>query len=152
MYKIYKIENSQTLKEIADNLGIDIQELETINGINQNTLISMGEQIIIPSINTMDNYSMYIVKPGDNMYAIAKKYDVDLETLLSLNGLEKSDYIYPNQQILIPRRNLNIYVTRPNDTIKSIADALNYNVNDLINQNEFIYVLPDQSIIYKMEN
>ena len=152
MYKIYKIENSQTLKEIADNLGIDIQELETINGINQNTLISMGEQIIIPALNTMNNYSMYIVKQGDNMYAIAKKYNVDLETLLSLNGLEKSDYIYPNQQILIPRRNLNIYVTRPNDTIKSIADALNYNVNDLINQNEFIYVLPDQSIIYKMEN
>lgn len=152
MYKIYKIENSQTLKEIADNLGIDIQELETINGINQNTLISMGEQIIIPALETMDNYSIYIVKQGDNMYAIAKKYNVDLETLLSLNGLEKSDYIYPNQQILIPRRNLNIYVTRPNDTIKSIADALNYNVNDLINQNEFIYVLPDQSIIYKMEN
>lgn len=152
MYKIYKIENSQTLKEIADNLGIDIEELETINGVNQNTLISMGEQIIIPSLNTVDNYSVYNVKQGDNMYSIAKKYNVNLDNLLSLNGLEKSDYIYPNQQILIPRGNLNIYITRPNDTLNGIAEALNYDVNDLINQNKFIYVLPEQSIIYKIEN
>lgn len=152
MYKIYQLEDSQTIKEIADNLGVEVETLEMINGLNQDTLIKKGEEIIIPIESSIGNYMKYIVKQGDNMYAIAKKYNINYPTLLALNGLEDSDYIYPNQQIVIPRRNVNIYLTEKNDTLNSIAKKLNSNIEDIMNQNETIYILPNQAIIYKNEN
>lgn len=152
MYKIYRLENTQTLEEIANNLGVELDTLEMINGIDGNMLINEGEEIIIPAESMMGNYNQYTVKKGDSIYAIAKKYNVDYKKLLALNGLEEADYIYPNQQIIIPRSNLDMYVTEQNDTIESIINKLNTNIQDIMDQNATIYILPNQAIIYKNEN
>ena len=69
--------------------------------------------------------------------------------IAKLNGLEASSYIYPNQEILIPTKNYKFYITENGDTITSVAEKLNVNVLDLLNQNETLYLEDDQMIIYK---
>ena len=153
MYQIYKVEASDTFENIAQKFGISIEKLREINGLGE---IYAGGYILVPSQITgqqIDDssqlYTSYIVKQGDNVYAIAREYGVPYETLLSINGLNKNDYIYPNQQLLIPRLGSGVYVTKENDTVKSLYDKYGNNWNSFLEQNKTIYVVPDQMIIYR---
>lgn len=153
MYQIYKVEASDTLENIAQKFGISVEKLREINGLGE---IYTGGYILVPGQMTgqqMDTnsqlYTTYIVKQGDNVYAIAREYGVPYETLLSINGLNKNDYIYPNQQLLIPRSGSGIYVTKETDTLESLYEKYGNNWNSFLEQNKTIYVVPDQMITYR---
>ena len=96
-----------------------------------------------------DRFTKYVIQPGDSLYEIAKRYNTTVDMIAKLNGLEASSYIYPNQEILIPTKNYKFYITENGDTITSVAEKLNVNVLDLLNQNETLYLEDDQMIIYK---
>jgi LysM repeat protein len=44
----------------------------------------------------------YIVKKGDTLYSIAKKYNISVDTLKSLNNIGY-DVIYPYQALIVPK-------------------------------------------------
>lgn len=147
MYQIYQVGPNEDINVIARKIGIPADELRRINGIGDTSNIISGSYIIIPSMNNMnDNYmeecNKYTVKTGDTMYGIAKDSNIDVDTLLSLNGLNKNDYIYPNQEIVIPSSKT--YVTQENDTIKDIVNKLNINTDKI----KDLYVVKDQVIMY----
>lgn len=134
MYKIYQVGN-ETLEDIAKKLNTSVDEIVRLNGTSN---VMPGNYIIVP---TNKDFTSYIVKQGDNIYSIAKNNGVDYETLLKINGLDQNDYIYPNQEIIIPNRN--IYVTKENETIKDIINKLNIkDIKDI----EDLYLLKDQMI------
>lgn len=101
--------------------------------------------------SSLDNsfFDYYIVKKGDNLYEIAKKNNIDVDDLLLINGLDKSDYIYPDQEILIPKNNYKVLITKDNDTINSISKKLNMSISELINQNSNLFLEPNQLIVYR---
>ena len=78
---------------------------------------------------------------------IAKKYGISLDELISLNGLDKEDYIYPGEILKIPKNNN--YITKEGDTIKDILKFSN--IEDLLNKNSEIYLVPNQIIFYTKE-
>ena len=61
----------------------------------------------------------------------------------------EEDYLYPNQTILIPKNNMNYYITTDTDTLNDISKIMNVNIIDLINQNNNIFLKKGQLIIYK---
>lgn len=134
MYKIYQVQN-ETLEDIARKLNTTVDEIVRLNGTSN---IVPGSYIIVPSSR---DFTTYIVKQGDNIYSIAKNNGVDYETLLKINGLDQNDYIYPNQEIIIPNRN--VYVTKENETIREVMNKLN--MNDIKNI-EDLYLVKDQMI------
>lgn len=134
MYKIYQVQN-ETLEDIANKLNTTVDEIVKLNGTSN---IVPGSYIIVP---TNKEFTTYIVKQGDNIYSIAKNNGVDYETLLKINGLDPNDYIYPNQEIIIPNRR--VYVTKENDTIRDIINKLN--IKDIKNI-EDLYLVKDQMI------
>lgn len=146
MYQIYQVMPNETLEQVAGKLGINIDELRRLNGLTTNQNIG-GSYLIIPT-QPSNSYDTYIVKKGDSIYAIARNYGVDYQTLLRLNGLNDNDYIYPNQEILIPKNNFNVYVVKEGDTIESISRNLGKDVSELITKNNNIMLLPDQIIQY----
>ncbi len=146
VYQIYRVESSDTLEQIARKFGTTIDRLREINGMGE---IYPGGYILVPSSSnntSSDIYEYYTVKQGDNIYAIARQYGVDYDTLLRLNGLKSDDYIYPNQQIMIPKSGSNVYVTKEIDTIQSLYNNYGSNWNEFLSKNKNIYVLPDQMI------
>lgn len=148
MYKVYQIEYGDTLEIISQKSGASIDELITLNG---NFEVIPGKYIVIPNQKS-EIFEMYKVKTGDNVYTIAKEYNINLDDLLALNGLNKNDYIYPNQEIMVPNDMYSIYITKNEDTIKNILTNTNLSFEDLLNQNEKIYLVPDQLIVYKKNN
>lgn len=146
VYKIYIVEPGETIESIARNLKISSELLYDINGFNSNRILTVGDQIIVPAVNT--NYVSYIVKRGDNPYSISKKFNVKVDDLLTINGLEKDDYIYPNQELMIPNMSNKYYLSKNNDTIGSVINKLGIPLEKILEMNETIYILPDQMIFY----
>lgn len=147
MYRIYQVDGSDTLESIASKLNTDVETLKNINGIKGNVTLRPGSFLIVPMVD--DRFTKYIVQKGDNLYEIAKRYDTTVDMITRLNGLENGGFIYPNQELLIPTKNYNFYMTKSGDTITSVASVLNTNVLDLLNQNETLYLQEDQLVIYK---
>ena len=103
---------------------------------------------MIPNVEN-DLYTRYVVKRGDNLYSIAQDNGTTVQTLVAINGLEENAFIYPNQEILIPRRDVGIYVTVEDDTLNGISEKSGGSVEDILRENQKLYLLPEQIIIYK---
>ena len=148
MYTIYQLVGGDTLEKVANKFNTDVETLIKLNNIN-NDMIYPGLNIVVPKRSTY--LKEYIVKEGDTIYSIARKNNTDVDTLLKLNGLNEYDYIYPNEQILIPMENIGIYITKENDSINYVINNLGIDANTLTKNNEKILLIPDQLIIYKKE-
>ena len=147
MYKIYQVEMGETLDTIANKLNTSVDNLKKINGIIGDVSLLPGSFLIVPYVD--DRYITYIVKPGDTISSISLKYNVDPSLIIDINGLADEEFIYPNQEILIPNNNYNYYITKKGDTIFTVAQALNKNIDELLSTNDMLYLSEGQMIIYK---
>lgn len=150
MYTIYQVKNGDTLASVASNFGTSVNNLSSLNGIMVGSVLNPGDFIVVPKVQMENPYFMeYTVKKGDNIYEISKVYNVSPSQLLKLNGLNETDIIYPNQKIMIPRKNVSFYVTGIDDTLDKVMRGLNVSADELARQNVTIYLTNDQLIVYK---
>lgn len=146
MYQVYEIMNDETLESIAIRMNFDSEELCRLNGMNEQEFVP-GQFIVIPKID--DLYSSYIVKSGDTLFDISKRYNIDLNTLYALNGIDDGDYIYPNQELILPKDNTLMYITVQGDNLESISNNLGVSYNELVDSVSNLSFVPDQLIAYK---
>lgn len=150
MYSIYKVEQNDTLNSIANKFGVSTESLQRWNGMSNMTTVFPGSYLLVPinmpAENESGKYNIYIVKSGDNVYQIAKSFGVPYEDVLKINGLNENDYIYPNQQILIPKQNTNMYMTTGNETVQSLYEKYQNNWSDFLKNNQLLYIAADQMI------
>ena len=57
------------------------------------------------------------------------------------------DYIYPNQVIMLPVSGYSYYVTAEGDTLNSVSDIFKKNIQEVVKENETIYLLPGQILV-----
>lgn len=150
MYKIYQVEYGDTIDIIATKTGSTSQTIKNINGFNSNADLVVGSLIIVPKEENQ-LFQNYTVKRGDSVYSIARTYNVDPSTLLLLNGLNKDDIIYPNQEITVPKNGVVVYVTREGDTVSGIINNLGIDADTFNRENERIFVIEDQLVVHKKE-
>lgn len=146
MYDVYTLMDGDTIESVSDKFGTTKEVIYKLNG-NIDEWVS-GLDIVVPKSDE-DYYFYYTVKKGDYPYEIAKKYGIDYEVLLSLNGLDKGDYIYPNQVLLIPKDDVFAYMTGKNDSVNQLVREYNFDVNDLICQRSDIFLKPEQIILFR---
>lgn len=72
-------------------------------------------------------YVEYTVQKGDSLYSISKKFNTNVSELIDINMLT-SNTIFPNQVLLVPKKNTNEnvgefeqYTTVNGDTIEGIS-------------------------------
>lgn len=83
----------------------------------------------------VDENTIYVVKKGDSLYSIAKKFNVSIDALKSANNLQ-NNLIRINQKLVIPGftdNNLSniTYVVQKGDTLYSISNKYNTTVDEL---------------------
>lgn len=148
MYRIYQISNNDTIDKIATQFNTTSEEIKKINGISGNVMLKPGGFLIVPSTIPSEYFKTYIVKEGDNMYAIAREENIDYNILLEWNGLDEQDYIYPGQEIMIPNKNQKIYKIKDGDSIHNIEQLTQKNIENIITPSGEIYLQPGQFIMY----
>ena len=148
MYKIYTVKDGEDILAIANKVGISPAEIRKINGFPENYEVSMGEQLIIPSIS-ISPFDNYIVIKGDTLYQIAKKYNIRVDDLAKLNGIDSDEFIYPNQKLLVPKENMSFYITQEGDTVDKIRQQFPTDYGSIFKTNKYIYLIPDQVLVYQ---
>lgn len=101
--------------------------------------------------NRLENeyYEYYTIQSGDNLYQISKKYNINPDLLAALNGLNLNDYIYPSQVLMIPKSGYSYYLTKEGDTLDTVANTFGSSVNEILNNNQIIYLLEGQLLVKK---
>lgn len=148
MYDKYLIQQGDNLNSIAKKFNTKESIIMDLNNIPFPDMIREGREIIVP-IKKENYFDYYTIQKGDTLYGIAREYNINPELLALLNGLNNQDYIYPGQEILIPKSNYSYYVTAEGDTISTVSTKFNLEPSEVIRTNETIYLLPGQLIVKK---
>lgn len=109
---LYTVRRGDTLSHIGRRHGVSVKQLQTWNGISRPKSIKAGQKLRIvaaPGVRKVANKTdqpaqeaiRYIVRKGDSLSKIARKFSVTLNQLLAWNNLRKSDTIYPKQKITV---------------------------------------------------
>ena len=148
MYEVYMVKMGDSMESIATSHDIDVDELRKINGLFSPNEVVVGSLLVVPVMGKR-NYQYYTVKKGDSLYEIAKKYGIDYNLLLQLNGLDKDDYIYPNQSLMLPAEGIEFYLVKENETLQDILRKKKVSADDLIKNNDKIYLREGQLLKFQ---
>ena len=138
----YTVKKGDSLWSVATKYGLTVNELKELNNLDSN-LLKVGQTLKVVPTETEkipEDYLVYIVKSGDNLWNIAKSYNTTVSTLMSINNLS-SDKLKLNQQLLIPKENdINIdvpsigginYVVQKGDNLYSIANKYGVTIDQI---------------------
>ena len=87
----YVVASGDTLSSIAYKYNVSIEELVSYNNIDDPNSINVGMTILIPS--NKEEFTKYIIKPGDTLLDISIKHNVDIETIMIDNNIEDANDI-----------------------------------------------------------
>ena len=98
----YTVKSGDTLSSIASKYNTTYQKLAQYNNISNPNIINVGQVIKIPNESTSTvEKEYYIVKNGDTLSSIAKKYNTTVNQLVALNNIKNANLIYVNQKIKV---------------------------------------------------
>lgn len=138
-YILYKVVSGDSLYSIAKKYGITMQEIMDFNNLGS-TILTVGQVLKIPVAYEEEIPSTsevtYTVKSGDNLYSIARKYNVTVSDLMNYNNLT-SNLLSIGQVIIIPSNTSSstTYTVKNGDTLYSIARKYNTSVDSIKTKN-----------------
>ena len=128
-YIIYTVKKGDNLYSIASNYNISLEDLINFNE-KVSTILHIGDELLIPKKQQTENI-IYVVKPGDTLYNIAKRYNISIDDLKTINNLP-NNILQIGTEIIIPStKNYQTYVVRTRDSLASIANMFNTTINDI---------------------
>lgn len=148
MFESYILNEGEDLKDVAKKYNTTIKIIQDLNNLYYLDDVREGMEVVVPK-ESKDYFNYYVVKQGDSLYRIARQYNINPELLASINGLNMDDYIYPNQQILIPKNGYSYYITAEGDTIEGVINAFNSTKEKFLLDNSTIYLMPGQLLVNK---
>lgn len=106
----HEVQKGETLYSISRKYGISVGELCSENNLSTSAVIKTGQKLKIPTQNSsetkntqkVEKTDTYIVKKGDTLYGIAKRFGISVETLTILNKMSGSNTIKVGQVLTVP--------------------------------------------------
>ena len=140
----YLVRHGDTLSEIALRFDLELALLRELNDL-EGDRIRPGQRLRLrPS---RDQASIHLVLPGQTLYQIAALYEIALDRLRHLNGLE-GDLIRPGQKLRLRPTPSTVHVVERGDALWEIARAYGMSVADLkaLNRLQGDSIYPDQRL------
>ena len=127
----YTVKAGDTLYSIAKKYGLTVSELKQLNNLTSD-ILSIGQVLNISNSNTSLPSNTYIVKSGDSLYSIAKKYGITVDALKSANG-KTSNLLSIGEILVIPTTTATTrtYTVKAGDSLWKIATNYGVSVNAL---------------------
>ena len=134
----YTVKSGDTLYKIANQFGLSVNELKSINNLSTNNL-SIGQVLKVKKDTnndsaTSDKSSTYTVKSGDTLYSISRKLNVSVDEIKRANNLT-NNLLTVGQTLQIPTDTTKVYTVKSGDTLYTIARNNNTTVSDIIELN-----------------
>jgi LysM repeat protein len=108
----YVVRKGDTLQSIAEKFSLPVEEVARLNGLSSPDTIYPGQKLNMGGADSDDEPSgkaahkkkeivVYKVRRGDTLCAIASRFNVTIEEILSTNNMSSSRQIYPGQKLRI---------------------------------------------------
>lgn len=123
---IHTVVRGETAYRIARRYGVTLDQIAQANGLTNLSLLSVGQQLVIPGCGTtgvtppptatpratgtpgeavpLPEAETYVVQPGDNLYRISLRFGVSMRALANANGITNINYIRAGDTLVIPGR------------------------------------------------
>jgi len=112
----HQVEPGETAYRIARRYGVTLDQIAQANGLTNLSLLSIGQQLIIPDCGTLSPtpaagtgttdssacQQTHLIQPGENLFRIALRYRVNLRSLASVNGISNINIIRAGDTLTIP--------------------------------------------------
>ncbi|MCK4742812.1 MAG: LysM peptidoglycan-binding domain-containing protein [Sulfuriflexus sp.] len=190
-WKHHKVKSGETLSHIADKYRISVALLKSSNRLRRN-LIRLGQNLVIPvasksartyrlsetqrkkkilnSPKSGRHKVIHIVRGGDNLWDLSRKYKVNVRALAKWNAMAPRDVLQRGQKLIVWTKNAKIastlthsipaprskaimqrinYVVRRGDSLARIASRFRVRITDLLRWNTIKknkYLQPGQRI------
>jgi membrane-bound lytic murein transglycosylase D len=168
----HRVKRGDTLSSIARRYGVSTAALKQANGV-RSSVIHPGDSLVIPPASggatatlaalaaprediaaqlperqrpsTPAKPRVHVVKSGDTLWGVARRYGVSVPQLASANGLSSSAGLVAGARLEIPGAGgsarvagdatQTTYKVRRGDTLSEIADRFNVSVSELMTWN-----------------
>lgn len=171
----YTVQSGDSLSAISAKYNLGMDYIANINGINRNTGLRVGQRLKLSGEepvaskadakiekasaekqSTEKQSDTHVVKSGETLSSIAKKYHLQLDYLASLNGLSRTSTVRVGQRLKIegdlpkpetkveaaipkaakPSRNTEAYTVKPGESLNAIANRSGVTVAELAALND----------------
>ena len=150
----YNVEKGDTLYSISRKYQLTVAELRAANNLSENDVLKAGQKLVIPEADIGNAVALssqknaesvskvkttdYVVQKGETLYGSAKKNNMTVADLISINSLDSSNVIkvgqklkvYDNSKVVLPPKNSSSNDTSQNksknDEKQVIKQATNY--------------------------
>lgn len=95
--RLYSVQPGDTLSNIAQKFGLDMQLLAAANGLSDTDMIVSGQVLTVPG-----NKVSHKVQPGETLWDIAYRYRVPVTELIAYNNLKDENTLYSGDNINVP--------------------------------------------------
>ena len=162
----YEILPGDTLGGIARKLGTRVDVLQTVNQLQGSRIIA-GDSLLVPrttNLSLLANFNrgnqirrrilptpnIYSVQLGDNLWTIARKFDLRSAQIAAWNNIDLESILQPGQELNLefalnaeePVSEISItagakeYRVRRGDSMHEIANRFRIDLNDLLGWND----------------
>lgn len=140
------LDQGDTVGSVAKEYGVSAEDIRLANGLKPNEKPSYTDILYIPDdrnsvkatlayVNKLKKYeadlekqgkplslTQYAVQPGDSLWSIANKFDLDLDTIIGSNKISNINYLKLGTVLRIPNQDGIFVKVNKNDTVAKLAD------------------------------
>jgi membrane-bound lytic murein transglycosylase D len=99
----YKVRRGDNINSIARRFGMPVSELASLNNLRNKNRIYPGQRLMLAEASVSEDGEFHIVKRGDSIDKIARRYNKKPNEILTLNRLKNKNRIYPGQKLLVAK-------------------------------------------------
>ncbi|PNK59947.1 lytic transglycosylase [Psychrobacter sp. FDAARGOS_221] len=136
----YIVRPGDTLIGTANRVGLSVSRLASYNGLSTNAQLRTGQKLwLIPgkvetsssstSTNSASAYKgktqSYTVKRGEGLIALASRFNVSVDTLAAMNGLETNEQLLVGQRLTVPAQSTQSTTTNTNSSQSKSSGSSN---------------------------
>ncbi len=146
----HRVRAGETLSGLAGRYRTTVGVLRRVNGLRGH-LIRVGQNLVVPvasrepagyslsaeqrratlrEIERRGRKTVHVVRPGDTLWEIARRYEVAVRTLARWNGMAPADPLHPGRKLVIwvPEREAALDLPRLNAAPPGALQAVRYRV------------------------
>jgi murein DD-endopeptidase MepM/ murein hydrolase activator NlpD len=145
---MHVVEDGDDLWTLASDYGVNVEEIVRANNFSYARQLQSGQQLRIPP-SARERYDLldlclprielytqasaqmdwppltktvHVVQAGENLWDIARHYEVDVPTLFGANESLDGGYIYPGDHIVVPSQKGVLVTVKEEKSLGEIAD------------------------------
>ncbi len=138
----YLVKEGDTLSRLALKFNTTAQEIKRLNSLKNTSYIKKGQKLRISSEEISESAGLlkdHIVKRGETLGDLSKKYGVSVAAIISANNLSSAHLLKVGQHLLIPTSSdvtLQSYTVKEGDTLSELAQRFQANPGEIKKTNE----------------